>query len=379
MKKIITILFFCFVFFGCQLTVDIDVPFEKSQLTLNSLFSTDSVWNVKLNLNRHILDKSPFATVDNASVVILENEVVIETLASKGNGVYQSSGKPIAGKTYTVKATAENYGSVQSTASLPLPVQNLKVIFHEPTQGESGLESVIDLKFDDPPGEKNFYKMTAFGEAYSVAQHKKIAKTTAPILLKRQGSNNDDNGEEEIIMSDLLFDGETHQMSIKTGNWFYGFSNITLSVSAISEEYYNYKETIQLQSETRDNPFAQPVNVFNNIIGGFGFFGGYTRSNVSREMAQPKIINISPLKGKPGDHVVLTYESNLPPGTSVSPFIQPNRVFFNGVDNFVNSQTIIQTPGSIEFIVPSNCITGTLVVFINGFPIFSNQVFEVTN
>src|SRR4051812_6122619 len=116
MKKIFVIIF-CFGFFGCQLTVDIDVPFEKAQLTLNSLFSPDSVWKVQLNLNRHVLDKNPFATVDNASVIILENEVPIETLVSKGNGVYRSTSKPVVGKTYTIKVATDHYGSVQSTAS----------------------------------------------------------------------------------------------------------------------------------------------------------------------------------------------------------------------------------------------------------------------
>jgi hypothetical protein len=378
MKKIFVIIF-CFGFFGCQLTVDIDVPFEKAQLTLNSVFSPDSVWKVQLNLNRHVLDKNPFTTVDDASVSILENEVPIETLVSKGNGMYRSTSKPVVGKTYTIKVATDHYGSVQSTASVPTPVQNLEAVFHELEQREFSLESVIDIQFDDQPGERNFYKITALSEGYSVAQHKRIAKTTAPIFLKSVGSENDDLGEQEIIFSDLLFDGETHQMSVKAGHLFSNISNIIISVSAISEEYYNYKQTLQLQSDTRDNPFAQPVNVFNNIQGGFGFFGGFVRSNVSSQTVQPKITSISPLTGKPGDHILLTYESNLPSGTTWSPYIQPVSVYFNASDNFINAQIIRQTENSIEFIVPPNSITGNLVVFINGFPLFSQNVFEVTN
>jgi hypothetical protein len=375
MKKIIVAIF-CFVFLGCQLTVDIDVPFEKAQLTLNSLFSPDSVWKVQLNLNRHVLDSKPFAAVDDATVSILENEIPIETLVSKGNGVYRSISKPIGGKNYTIKVATDHYGSVQSTASLPSPIQNLQAIFHEPQQADHGLESIIDIKFDDRPGERNYYKITAFGDAYYVSRNKLIAKTTVPLGLKVVGISDDgsESRSDEIIFSDLLFDGQTHQMSLQTGQWFSRYSNLTVSVWSISEEYYNYKQTLQLQSDTRDNPFAQPVNVFNNIEGGFGFFGGYVRSNVSTDTAHPTITSITPLQGKPGDHIILTYES-----TTTSPFFQPGAVWFNGADDLLNAQVIMQTDNSMEFIVPQKSITGNLVVFINGFPIFSEKVFEVTN
>ncbi len=50
-----------------------------------------------------------------------------------------------------------------------------------------------------------------------------------------------------------------------------------------TEEYYQYNVTQDLQASVESNPFAQPVQVFNNIEGGLGIFAGY--SQVEQEVA----------------------------------------------------------------------------------------------
>ena len=49
-----------------------------------------------------------------------------------------------------------------------------------------------------------------------------------------------------------------------------------------TEEYYNYHYTRDLQASVESNPFAQPVQVFDNIEGGLGVFAGY--SQVEKEV-----------------------------------------------------------------------------------------------
>jgi hypothetical protein len=45
-----------------------------------------------------------------------------------------------------------------------------------------------------------------------------------------------------------------------------------------TEEYYNYHYTRDLQASVESNPFAQPVQVFDNIEGGLGVFAGYSQT-----------------------------------------------------------------------------------------------------
>ena len=49
-----------------------------------------------------------------------------------------------------------------------------------------------------------------------------------------------------------------------------------------TEEYYDYNYTRDLQISVENNPFAQPVQVFDNIEGGLGVFAGY--SQVEKEV-----------------------------------------------------------------------------------------------
>lgn len=48
-----------------------------------------------------------------------------------------------------------------------------------------------------------------------------------------------------------------------------------LQINKVSPAYYNYKETLALQSSINNNPFAEPVSVYSNIRNGYGIFAGY--------------------------------------------------------------------------------------------------------
>ncbi|MFT6867249.1 MAG: hypothetical protein ACJA08_002089 [Cyclobacteriaceae bacterium] len=51
-------------------------------------------------------------------------------------------------------------------------------------------------------------------------------------------------------------------------------------IKKVSEEYYKYEQTSQLQFDIGGDPFSQPVPVFNNIENGFGIFAGYNGNSV---------------------------------------------------------------------------------------------------
>src|SRR5688572_13380240 len=89
MKKCLLCCFFL-VLVGCELVVDMDVPFEQAQLTLNSLFHEDSLWSVHVSLNQNILNGATTERVRNATVVVYKNDTPIDTLSHVSNGLYRS-------------------------------------------------------------------------------------------------------------------------------------------------------------------------------------------------------------------------------------------------------------------------------------------------
>jgi hypothetical protein len=356
--------------------VNIDVPLEKPLITLNSVFNPDSVWNVQLNLNRHVLDKNPYASVDDAEVSIYENSILVNKLDFIKNGKYRSqNGKPLAGKVYEVKVTSNANGEVSAKSMAPQPVQNLSVEFLKPETESYNNRYIVNLTFIDAPGEKNYYKITAEGDLYFFTSNK-IGKNTVVIPIKERGqSEEDDQGDAEILFSDLLFDGKKYSISI-AASFYTNLSQVRLSLWSVSEDYYNYKQTLQLQSKTSNNPFAQPVNVYNNIKGGFGIFGGYSQTTVANQTPSLKITSIDPAHGKPGDHIIIAFDHALP---DASVFGMIWTALFNGTNSFAPGTIYKRNNSSIEVVVPPNAVSGKLVVFINGIPIFSDINFEVAN
>ena len=82
--------------------------------------------------------------------------------------------------------------------------------------------------------------------------------------------------------------GKNYELVIQTyaGNDFRwledeGFDpnqEIFVQLKSVSEDYFNYFNTVSLQSWTSGDPFSEPVQVYSNVQDGFGIFAGYQSS-----------------------------------------------------------------------------------------------------
>jgi hypothetical protein len=52
----------------------------------------------------------------------------------------------------------------------------------------------------------------------------------------------------------------------------------------VDEAYFRYYDAVERQNQLGDNPFAEPVPVPTNILGGLGCFAGYNRSSLTIEL-----------------------------------------------------------------------------------------------
>ena len=374
MKKYL-FLFALLVLLGCDLIVDVDVPMDRQGITLNSFFSPDSLWAARLKLNRYILSDDPYSVVEDALIIVYENENPIDTLAYESKGVYRSdTGKPVVGKRYDIKVTSSKYNSVRSSSYIPQPPANAQweITGEIETEGVGLPYTLIDLSFTDNANETNFYKIAGLVEYPNINPDGTLAPFRRPLELSTEFES-ENFGMFEILISDLTFNGLNHKMQIRVlDQQKLIVPKAIISISSISQDYYDYKQTELLQAKTTGNPFAQPTNVYNNIEGGFGIFAGYSTAFVVKENPKPVITNISPLKGKPGDHVVVQFETI---GPNFSEIMGWNGVNFKGQ----RAQIVRSTPNEIEVIVPAKSVTGKLLVMVNGAVTESEDVFEIIN
>lgn len=374
MKRLLTALMTTLLI-SCELIVDVEIPFEAKQVTANAFFNPDSLWSVHLNLNRNILDEEPFREINDAQVVIFEGDNAIATLTNMGYGRFRSDNKtPEPGKTYGISVSAPGHDDLHASSSIPFPSRITSVEVYETTSNQS---TMLKVKLKDDGSETNFYELYVDLENeyynYDKKQMEFWSHTLQLISEDPAIQNDNDSYANSIVFKDALFNGREVDLTFRTaGAGISHHGMITVTLRTLSEDGYNYLRTLRLQDMTSGDPFAQPVNVYNNIQNGFGIFAGYSASVYTRNKPKPVISSIDPQTGKAGDHIIITGENFITsPETRAS-------VVFPGTQNPISGQILQLTATLIEVIVPDMAVTGKIAV-INGRIAVSASDFVVTD
>jgi hypothetical protein len=297
LKKIIfhiaTILFLASLV-SCESIIEYDLPETDPKMVLNCYFNNDSVWEVKIYESKNILENDDYKFVPGASVEIADQNRTVYPLTYIGFGKYISlnNDKPLIGSTYTISAVHPSYDDVSATSTLPTKVDILSIDTNSVTlYGYPELESKIS--FLDPKNENNYYSLKLIYSSVTVFQYDSLFADTIssswPLYYYSNESQFTDTWiytADGIVFSDELFDGKTYNLTIISEKP-YLFNNefetvisaeLQYELESVSEEVFLYKKSLEEQNFANYDPFAQPVQVFNNITGGFGIFGGSTKS-----------------------------------------------------------------------------------------------------
>lgn len=359
---------------SCELVVDVDVPIKGKQVTANAFVNPDSAWSVHLNLNRHVLDERPFEYVNNAEVTVLDGDITIATLTNTGNGHFRSGeNKPEPGKSYSLSVRTPGHTDLYATTSIPLPSPITNVEAYETADNQN---TMVKVKIKDDGSKTNFYELQIdVGNEYYNFSNKQLEVTRYPIQVSSEDpaiQSDDDSYHDRILFKDVLFNGREVELTFRTsGGGLSWHGMIIVTLKTLSEDGYNYLRTVSLQDMTSGDPFAQPVNVYNNIQNGFGIFAGYSSSVYTQSAPKPVITSIDPPTGKPGDRVTITGENFI--GSEGI----PTDVVFTGTFIPVSARIVRLTPTKIEVVVPDMAVTGRLVV-ITGRVAASDSDFVVT-
>lgn len=270
---------------GCDLVVDVDMPIEQQKLTLNSFFIQDSVWSAKLTLNRHVLDEGEFKIVDDGFVVVYDQGIPLDTLISKGNGIYRGGSSPSPGESYEIRATSASHGSVRGQSYIPnaVAIDTLEIeILPSSTAYETRIS--IRLQLEDPGNEVNYFQVLfAVEQTYTdqITGEETIFRQPVPLESNDPAALSADTyNREGVFFKDISFNGKRVSLPLESRLWNFGTEEVKLIfyLRTLSEDFYKYKITSSLQNETSGDPFAQPVSVYTNIENGFGIFAGFSQS-----------------------------------------------------------------------------------------------------
>ncbi len=303
---------------SCEKNVEIDIEEIDPMIVMNGLLQADSTVDIFLSRTRHILDNKELSSLPDATVSITDTEGNSTILQYGSNRLYSSGAfRIIPGKSYTVSASAPGYNPVEATCRIPeiIPVKSIDTTSLVNEWGEKKI--AFEIAFDDPEGETNYYMLSlnarvdvvnleivqridtlyidpvkdtvVTGIVFDTIEHHYPRYENLYIESEDLAIEQWDYYSNRIIFSDKLFNGRTYRFNGSYYNWFLwdaaDSSTVYISLQAIDEHYFKYIDSREDHYYAKDDPFAVPVVVHNNIENGIGILGGMSASIDSFKVA----------------------------------------------------------------------------------------------
>jgi hypothetical protein len=275
-----------FIFFFLILTVlqscedafttikEIDIPEHDSKLSVFADLSENKA-SFSVSYSKIITENYGYKPI-NAEITILENGIPFYKTSFIGTDDSSFSEKYLGkiiteGKEYTLIVENSTYGKATAKQTVPRKpdFSNLKYKEDGFINPEGYKADLLSFDINDDASVENYYMV----EGYGIKSYGNEFRED-PLYL-----NSEDPSLKEFwfgskigfIIADKNFNGSITK--ILTNLEIYNqIEKIKLKVSAITKDYYHFLLSYKQYQEADGNPFAEPVNVHNNIENGYGLF-----------------------------------------------------------------------------------------------------------
>ncbi len=287
-----------FIFHACETTEKIDdFPLRPSQLVVNCFFTQDNIWEFQVSKSLSVLDNADLKLINNATIKLFKDSDLIETLTKQGaDGLYRCGNSlPQIGHEYSIEVSSPDFANTLFAKELTpqaVPVSNVSAVirdshFYENERYDGriyyggNVEGNFNILFTDPPGAENFYQLSIYYYDTVYIQEDsmeyEINRNEITIWSDDAAVENDGDYNTKLLITDYIFNGEDYQLKVDFRDWRprrgrqYYIQLITINRSG-----YLYRKSIDDYNKARNDPFAEPVQIFCNIENGYGIFSGYS-------------------------------------------------------------------------------------------------------
>lgn len=292
---------------SCEKNVDIDIDEIAPLIVVNSVLTADSSVAVFLSRTRHILDNADITGLQGATVTISNEENQTDTLVYGEDNLYHGENIRIEeGKQYTIMANAPGFDEAHATTTIPsrIPILTLDTLSTFDDWGEKIYD--FEISFEDTEGTPNYYMLSlrtryeyrweeeqfifdtlyvdpekdtiVTGYRREVIEFIDLRNETVWFNSENLAIEQWGGYESRVLFSDRLFDGKKYSLRGRFYPWFLwdasDSASIYVSLMAIDEHYYKYIDSREDHYYAKNDPFAVPVIVHNNIENGIGILGG---------------------------------------------------------------------------------------------------------
>lgn len=272
---------------SCRTDPSIELPFEGSRFVVKALLSPDRPFSARVDHTYPPTGDILFdTTFSNATVVIYENNQLVDTLQYKHNNTYESRRglKPRAGFSYRLQLTAPGFPDAESQDEIVPSV---------PTIGKVVLDKiddyVVSLDLQNTTGQPNQYNIRLTGLYKGRRVELFVEDLLRPDGIVDNCGFRRDN--ETFFYRDAC--AVNRQLSIQFSSslngivtdFFYqsGYEyedptrqsdQAHLQIRNVTNSYWNYYRTLP-NDEGIEQAFLQPTTRYSNVKGGYGIVSAY--------------------------------------------------------------------------------------------------------
>ncbi len=297
---ILSVLFLIVIFSSCDdafTTIrELELPAHEKKLSVFSKLY-GSTCEVFISHSKSIDDNSPYKPV-TANVTIRKNDTEFFSFVypddlKTGNYISPVIELPQSineGEKFTLEVVSDEFGTAKAGSTVPeLPV--IDNISYDENYYVEEYDRLDKLEFNiiDPEENDNYYLFNIYPTSYKRNKyHLHLYISTDDPIIKETYWDFDKG----IIISDKTFNGQKRKISLKV-NYYANINpngekinldTVLINSKGITKDYYNFLLSKIQYAQAGDNPFAEPVNIYNNIENGYGLF--------STEKSEVKVIKI---------------------------------------------------------------------------------------
>ncbi|MFK8037537.1 MAG: DUF4249 domain-containing protein [Crocinitomicaceae bacterium] len=282
-RKFIYVCLASLVFTACEKEIKLKDSDIKSRIVVNGLFETEDTLKIQLSESRDILFNNggvlPDILTGQAKLLTADNQSIGE-FVHEGSGLYYLPNfLPKPGVEYKLKVNNTGFDEVSAINKIPasISISNIDTLRKADYMD-------IDITFSDNGNEENYYGILIIDKGkfeYEIEPGVVVTEYYDNSWVCTKDLNvygsvdpeGDICSEGDLLISDDNFNGSNYTITVKK----YMDDNpdtLIVSLRSISADLYKYKTTLQKYNEVQGNPFGEPVQVFSNIVNGFGIFAG---------------------------------------------------------------------------------------------------------
>ena len=279
---------------SCEKTIEITDPSFDPMLVIVSNIAPnytntpgDNRIRVEISESQEPANNKDFSYPDDVQVFLSKrNYQDREELTKSNSANYFSSKKDFAvqNEEYSIQVVAQGYDTITAKTHIPEAsnVQNYQILDFEKNASIKNDEKInisYTVEFQISHKEDNAYYHIAFFNEYFDDDPSTLDSDLWWVLTPeyKEEARYTPHFEYGILLKKEDFD-EDHLFSFKINDFIFDHEKVEkhwIEVRSITEEYYLYHESLSRQKLVRQDPFAEPVIIFNNIMNGLGNFSGY--------------------------------------------------------------------------------------------------------